>query len=289
MIESVNKSIGNQLASQTNARALSQLTMGRDCALALWTNRSDVVSYEHTEGHAFSFYLAGGEGVSRLDIDSGPGRPGVMCIMPQGHSSTWQVNDRLDFLHVYVSDQEIRRQFAHIFDKDARLLEVRERTFIDSAELSGVFFQLQNAVSTGQPILAEQSISSLICEAVTCGILGELKRPLLTGGLPPRKLKMVKDYVVANIGQNISLKKLAALVGLSEYHFQRNFKAQCGVSPHVWLTSVRIEYAKELMRRNQSLAEIADACAFSSQSHFSRTFKTYTGMSPGAYIRDLNR
>lgn len=138
-------------------------------------------------------------------------------------------------------------------------------------------------------MLAEQSISSLICEAVTCGILGELKRPLLTGGLPPRKLKMVKDYVVAKLGQQVSLKELAALVELSEYHFQRNFKAQCGVSPHVWLTSLRIEYAKELMGKNKSLAEVADACAFSSQSHFSRTFKTYTGMSPGAYVRDLYR
>jgi len=287
MIENVKKSIGNHLASQTKATALSQLKMGCDCSVAVWTNSSDLVSYEHTEGHAFSFYLAGGEGVSRLDRDSGHAWPGSVCVMPQGHSSVWQVEDRIDFLHVYLSDQELRRQFAHTFDKDARLLEVREHTFIDSERLSGAFLQLRAAAYDGNQMLAEEAIAALICDAATSNVLGELLHPALTGGLSPRKLNLVKEYMAANLDRNITLKELANLVNLSEYHFQRNFKAQCGVSPQVWLTRLRVDHAKELMRQNQNLAQIADACAFSSQSHFSRTFKKYTGASPGVYVRNL--
>ena len=248
------------------------------------------MTYEHTEGHTFSFYLSGGEGVSRVDLGrENHGWAGAVCVMPQGYSSTWQVKEPFEFLHVYVSDQELRRQFAQIFDKDARLLDVREQTFIPSGGLSSIFLNLQNAVASEDYINAQEAISTLICGAFTLNVMGELKTPALTGGLSLRNLKRVKDYVIANLDQNISLKDLADLVHLSEFHFQRNFKAQCGVSPHVWVTWLRVEQAKELMRKKESLAQISHACAFSSQSHFTRTFKKYTGMSPGVYMKEIKK
>lgn len=287
MSKTVKTSIGSTLASKTNAKALSQLQMGKDCTITVWTNSHGLVTYDQAEGHTFSFYLAGGEGVERIDRNKAQGWPGSICIFPEGHCSDWEVTDRIDFLHVYLSDEELRRQFAHMFDKDARLLDVREHVFIESDQLAVAFKQVQHALCEQSPMFAEEAVSTLICESMAAQVLGDMKRPVLTGGLLPKKLNLVKDYVAENLSEAISLKELAALVNLSEYHFQRNFKAQCGVSPHIWLTKLRIEHAKELIRQKQNLAEIATACAFSSQSHFSRTFKKYTGTTPGAYIRSI--
>lgn len=280
-----NRTIGNHLADRTKAQALSRWEVGLDCAVSLWTNQNDLVRYEHTEGHAFSFYLEGGEGVSRQDKECGQGHKGAINIMPQGHSSCWDVGGRFYFLHVYLSDEELRRQFAHIFDKDARLLEMRDHTFVQSDALSVCFQNIQSAVCEGHPLAAEQAMTSLIYEAVNSGLLGDWVGPSLKAGLSPAKLNRVKDYMHEHLDQNISLKELAALVDLSPYHFQRNFKAQCGVSPHVWLTWARINRAKELLGHQEPVSRIADACAFSSQSHFTRTFKQYTGLTPGAYAR----
>ncbi|MDV7338911.1 AraC family transcriptional regulator [Terasakiella sp. A23] len=288
MNKAVKKSVGTHLETQSNAKMLSHVKVGGDCALTIWTNDSGQVSYDRTEGHTFSFYLNGGQGVSRLDHGKVQGWPGSICVFPQGHSSSWEINERFEFLHVYLSDQELRRQFAQTFDKDARLLDVREHTFINSDQLKQAFVQLQNAAFDEDPMYAEEGVTSLLCEAMASDVLGEFRRPSLTGGLSPKNLKIVKDYVMANLDRPITLRELAALVNLSEYHFQRNFKAQCGVSPHVWMTHLRIDHSKHLMGQKQSLADISSACAFSSQSHFSRTFKSYTGMTPGAYLKNLH-
>lgn len=287
MKEIAKRSIADHLASNSKAHALAHLGMGSECALTVWTNEHDLVSYNQTEGHAFSFYLAGGQGSSRLDTKSGHGWPGAVCVMPQGNNSTWQIGERFSFLHLYLSDQEIRRIFAHTFDKDSRLLDIREQTFVDAGAMAPVFQELYKAVYSEDTLLAEQSIQSFIFESMTSSLLGELKTPNLSGGLSPAKLNKVKDYMRANLSENISLKELAGLVDLSEYHFQRNFTTQCGVSPHIWLTHLRVEHAKELMRQKTKMAEVSDACGFSSQSHFSRTFKTYTGRTPGDYKKSL--
>lgn len=279
--------IEDHLASKTKATALASLKLGSECSLALWSNSDDEVIYEQTEGHAFSFYLAGGKGSTRLDQDNGHGWPGAICVMPQGHNSRWLVTERIEFLHLYLSDSEIRRLYAQTFDKDSRLLDVREHTFVSAQKLTQFFLNLQDAVYSENTMLAQQSIVSFFYESMTCRLLGELNAPSLSGGLSPKKLKMVKDYCAANLSHNISLKELADLVGLSEYHFQRNFTAQCGVSPHIWLTRLRLEQAKDLIRQNQKMVEIADACGFSSQSHFARTFKRYTGITPGTYSKKL--
>ncbi|WP_417782858.1 helix-turn-helix domain-containing protein [Terasakiella pusilla] len=270
--------------SQSKATALANLQVGADRALAVWRNTHDLVTYEETDGHTFSFYLAGGKGVRRLDVNSDPGWPGAVCVMPQGHTSLWEVQERIEFLHVYLSDRELRRLYAHTFDKDARLLEVVEQTFVSAqGQLAEVFGQLHQAVYSQNTLLAEEAIVSFFSESMMHRVLGEAKMPSLTGGLPPKKLQLVKDYVISNLSQQVSLKELADLVGLSEYHFQRNFTAQCGVSPHAWLTALRIDHAKDLMRSDMRMADISEACGFANQSHFSRTFKGQTGATPGGY------
>jgi AraC-like DNA-binding protein len=106
------------------------------------------------------------------------------------------------------------------------------------------------------------------------------------GGLPPRPLRRVRDYVESHLQGNLSLKTLAATSGLSMYHFLREFKQSQGVTPHHYLLQRRIERARELLTRTDlSVSEIAFACGFSDQSHFGRRFRELVGVPPSAFRR----
>jgi AraC-like DNA-binding protein/PAS domain-containing protein len=104
------------------------------------------------------------------------------------------------------------------------------------------------------------------------------------GGLPPRTLRRVHEYIEAHLEESVDLETLAAAAGLSVFHFARAFKQSEGVTPHSYLLQRRIERAQELLTgTNLSLAEIALGTGFSDQSHFARHFRERVGVAPSAF------
>lgn len=109
------------------------------------------------------------------------------------------------------------------------------------------------------------------------------------GGLSLHQLHQVVDYISANLSSgDISLKRLAGLCELSEYHFARQFKRSTGLAPHQYVTKHRLEKAKQLLeQRKISIAQIAIDCGFSNQSHFGKVFRQAVGTTPKRYQRDF--
>jgi AraC-like DNA-binding protein len=104
------------------------------------------------------------------------------------------------------------------------------------------------------------------------------------GGLPPSAMRRVREYVETHLSENIDLAVLAAIAGLSLYHFARAFKQSAGVTPHHYLMQRRVERAQEMLARTRlSLSEIAFATGFSDQSHFARHFRQMLGVTPGQF------
>jgi AraC family transcriptional regulator len=104
--------------------------------------------------------------------------------------------------------------------------------------------------------------------------------------LPPSEVEHLASYVESRLSANIGLSDLAGLVGYSPNQLVRLFKSSFGVSPYQYVLQRRVERAKALLRNpRSSLAEVALACGFATQSHFSACFKARTGMTPGAYRR----
>jgi AraC-like DNA-binding protein len=105
-----------------------------------------------------------------------------------------------------------------------------------------------------------------------------------TGGLTPRALQRVRDYIDEHLTENIELAALADITGLSRCYFARAFKQSVGTPPHYYLMQRRLERAQKLLAEsNLSLAQIALASGFSDQSHFSRRFRLFFGMTPRAF------
>ena len=108
------------------------------------------------------------------------------------------------------------------------------------------------------------------------------------GGLSPRQLKAVIDYIDACLEGNISLKDLAKISQIdSDYYFSHLFKQSTGISPYQYVIQQRVKRAKQLLKQDLPLIEIAIMCGFCDQSAFSRTFRKCVGTTPSNYRKQL--
>jgi AraC family transcriptional regulator len=278
-------SVFSSLSASSRAEKLGALELGEGRASAIWRNSHDRMRYERTDGHAFSCYLRGGGGTRRIDAGSVAGWPGALCIIPQGASSEWEITDDSEFVHLYVADDELRRLFSETFDRDARLMLLTEATFDEAPRLAEALRHLATATQGGNRLLAEQAIVSAVEQLFADPRYGGERRPVLRGGLAPILRRRLVEHIDASLDQTITLRDLAKLADLSEFHLQRMFSLSCGVSPYGFILNRRIDRARRMLAGREPIAQIAPACGFSSQSHLTRMFKAVTGTTPTAYRR----
>lgn len=108
------------------------------------------------------------------------------------------------------------------------------------------------------------------------------------GTLAPWQLRRATDAMSSLHDDDLSLKELAALCGLSVSYFVRAFKVTTGDSPHRWILRHRVECSKSMLADSvTALADIAIACGFADQSHFTRMFKSFVGVTPAAWRRAI--
>jgi AraC-like DNA-binding protein len=166
-----------------------------------------------------------------------------------------------------------------------------------SIDLTGNFFMLRTSdeqvsadlVAQLQPA-APDSNSDLVFRGLFAGDPGPADLSAVPpvahvrGGLPPRVLRRIREYIDSKIEQRISVEALAGLANLSVCYFVRAFKQSVGVTPHDYLIRRRVERTMELLSgTDMPLSEIALATGFADQSHCARRFRQHVGMSPKAY------
>jgi AraC-like DNA-binding protein len=119
-------------------------------------------------------------------------------------------------------------------------------------------------------------------------LMSAMKRmaPILAarGGLTAGAMRRVREYVAAHLNQRMELTELAAVAGLSVYHFAREFKHSAGVTPHCYIIQKRVEHAQAMLTRTDlSVAEIAIAAGYSDQSQLTRHFRQVLGTTPRSF------
>ena len=94
-----------------------------------------------------------------------------------------------------------------------------------------------------------------------------------------------KKYIEENYAdQNTTLTTVADAVAMSPNHFSSIFSHECKTTFIEYLTNVRIENAKRLMKETEMKGyDIAYECGFSDPHYFSYIFKKNTGLSPREY------
>lgn len=273
------------LSASAHARALRSLDLGHGRAMAIWRNDDDRMSYPDPLGHTVSLYLQGGHATRRLDAGQVSGFPGAVTVMPQGCASDWEIGGPMTFAHVYLPDRELRRAYAETFDRDARLMALPEVTFEAVPALAAPMRAAAQAALDGDALGAEAAATELVARLFV-EVAGRPRAPL-RGGLSPLARARLREAIEAGLDGPLRLESLAAVAGLSAFHFLRCFAQSFGVPPNMWIQHRRIERAKTLLREGRAVAEVAAACGFSSQSHLTRAFKALTGATPAAWRAGL--
>jgi len=86
------------------------------------------------------------------------------------------------------------------------------------------------------------------------------------------------------------VEELAERLEISAAHLGRVFTGKLGISPGKYITRVRIEYAKLLLRApDTTVTYVAEASGFANANYFAKVFRRETGMSPSEYLEGAPR
>lgn len=219
--------------------------------------------------------------------------PGTIWLCPVGVlEEDIDISEWHDTLHLYVPPERFAelsgvrggaaarptavRYLGGIYDERIRLIGMRLL-----AELA--------APGTAGPLLVDtlaHRLTECLADSYSSGAPGRAASDN-NQRLDNRRLRRVLDYMAAHLEDDIGLDDLARVACYSPFHFSRVFANTVGTSPHRYLSHLRLERAKTLLALGRtSIAEVALASCFSSQSNFSRAFRRATGSTPAAYRRN---
>ena len=100
--------------------------------------------------------------------------------------------------------------------------------------------------------------------------------------------KAVVEYIEQNYHRDISLSSIADMYRITPSHLSKVFKKETGTTFLKYLNSRRVEKACILLSDPAyRIAEIADACGFSSPLHLTKVFKQLKGQTPRDYRNNL--
>lgn len=135
-------------------------------------------------------------------------------------------------------------------------------------------------------IHSEILCSNLITNILTDLIIQNTEHNLALTFLPDYIKKASKE-LEQHFLEPFSLEKIAHSCGVSKYHLSREFKKYIGIPPNEYVISLRLNYAKELLRFSRhSITEISEQCGFNQTSHFIHLFKEREGTTPLQYRKE---
>lgn len=147
-----------------------------------------------------------------------------------------------------------------------------------SAEYSALW-QAVFDLSRQNDLRAQAAISAKLYQLLTLCLLSAPR-----DGRVEQAIRYIQDHY----REPVPVEALARQAGMSPFYFQRRFKEETGLSPHLYLCHHRISQAKQLLvTTSRPIADIARETGFSSSSHFTDAFKAMTGYTPKEYRKML--
>ncbi len=98
-----------------------------------------------------------------------------------------------------------------------------------------------------------------------------------------RRIVSAKLFIDEHFGEKIDLDNISDEAFFSKFHFIRIFTNCYNKTPHQYLSFVRIEKAKLLLKTGMPAALACYAVGFESVSSFTGLFKRVTGQTPSAF------
>ncbi|QDK98840.1 helix-turn-helix transcriptional regulator [Acinetobacter tandoii] len=278
---------------QHKAQLLDSVELGSGMQLAMWQNNQDRVSV-CSNHHTLSMYIQGGFHSYQKTAQGwqNGGGPDHMCLMPQDFESTWDLRDSLTFVHLYYTEQHLKRVAEQVWDREPSQISLNPQSFVADPQVSMLYrhFLLSDAWQNRENHLQMSTATTLLLNHLIKNYSQtQWQAPEVKGGLSPYMLKQLLAWIDQHLHVSLTLSDLAQQTQLSEYHFAHMFKQSMHMPPHQYVMQRRLELAHHaLQSTTANITEISMQYGFSSSSHFSHRFKKHFGYSP-SQIKKLSK
>ncbi len=238
--------------------------------------------------HIFYLFLNPLRSEVRLgrEVKSVSYKTGEARFTPAGHSVAFRWTGEVRVLMLGFQPWFFERVAAELGTSTILPAETNNRKFSADHPACILMRQLLHELSAppGAAVAAEG-----LARAIAVLLLRDLDHIRVTRPAqpaPPLAVLKVVKLMRQRLSDSLALEEMAAVAGVSPFHFARQFKTATGHPPHDYLIRLRVDRAQELIRqhhREWTLAAIANECGFADQSHMARHFKRVLGVSPGEF------
>jgi AraC-like DNA-binding protein len=272
----------------SSAVAVFHGAFGRVCLYAMTRT---MVPHAHREGHLI-FHVQGPVGEVVVDGRTCPLSPGQAVAI-----SPWQA-------HYYRAvDLETPTLALVLYIRPAWFLEASRRS-TSSLRFGRVGIEVTdhlarlvygNAHAMLDTEMADPMLEDRLC-SLTQGCFDqswqwtEHGAGFIGQGTPSRdyRVRNALRVLMDRLSEPLDLDEVAREVGLSRPHFYKLFRQQVGVTPNIYLNSLRMERAIDrLTASRDAVADIGLDLGFSSQASFSRFFIANGVVPPSTYRRSV--
>lgn len=240
------------------------------------------------ERHTHETYVIGGviAGCERFELGGTEyaARAGDLCfvnpdMVHDGRPECGGYADRM----IYPSPALLAELAADISGSTPRGTLTFPTAVVHDPELSAEFIQAHRALENIQAALhADEAMLQAL------GRILSRHTQLVPSQKPAGERRAVgraRDYLAANVTENVDLATLAGISGLSRSHLIRAFKQEIGLTPHAFLVDRRVRLARQLLLSGGMPVSVAAAAGFADQAHMTRAFKARIGITPGRFAK----
>ena len=116
-------------------------------------------------------------------------------------------------------------------------------------------------------------------------IVDQIRQAVLRSGKQMSQIiRNTTEYIAKHLTDDLALETIAEAVSANPSYLSRVFKKECGETLTEYITRMRIEKAKELLRLpDYFVYQVSEATGFHDPAYFSTLFKKYAGISPKEY------
>ena len=211
----------------------------------------------------------------------------VFCPRKEWHNISW--NEGISVLSVRIPDSALMEAARERLTE--RSFEFVPKQVVTDDRLTHLLFALDaervrgysagklfvDCIETALANLLITSFNTVAPRSIPC-----------KGGMAPRVLRRVVEFMHANMDKQFGLKDLADCAGLSLSHFSFQFRASTNQSPHQYMLRLRVERSKELLTDSRlSVLDVGLEVGFRNQQHFATVFRNSVGVPPSVYRTQL--
>lgn len=151
-------------------------------------------------------------------------------------------------------------------------------------QMNGILHEFASGEEQAEPAVFYEWQSNLY--AIASGYLRSLNKPGRTESDLQLYVERSQQLMLERYPKPVDIEELVRSSGFSVSRFYQAFRTLTGLSPHKYLTKLRLDASLRLLAsQSSSVVECAHAVGYPDEYYFSRLFKKHMGLTPTEYAQ----